>query len=160
MKRQGLWASTHGGRSGTTTVELALLLPLLFTLLFGTVEIGFFVKNAAAVRYTAREAGRRAVTGATPSEIVAAARNAAPALKPGDLRVVVQKRSWDENANAWGAWQTLGEADGVNDAVRGDQIRVQVSYTHNLLMGRMFADVLAGGNTSIPVTGTASMMRE
>ena len=43
---------------GATLVEFALIMPLLFMLLFGIVEFGRFVATAAAVNTASREAAR------------------------------------------------------------------------------------------------------
>ncbi|MBA2338207.1 MAG: pilus assembly protein [Acidimicrobiia bacterium] len=43
---------------GATLVEMALVLPLFLTLVFGIIEFGFYFAQANQVRYAAREAAR------------------------------------------------------------------------------------------------------
>jgi len=69
-------------------VELALLLPLLITLLVGVLQVGIVARNALAVSHATRVAARTGVSEPTRSAISAAARSAT-GLPPGRVRVVV-----------------------------------------------------------------------
>ena len=53
-----------GNEGGAALVEFALILPLLVTLVLGSVDIGFYLNDAGKLRSAVREAGRRAATAA------------------------------------------------------------------------------------------------
>jgi Flp pilus assembly protein TadG len=69
-------------------VELALLLPLLVTLLVAVVQFGLVARNALAVSHATRVAARVAVTEPNRVAIADAARSAT-GLPPQRVRVVV-----------------------------------------------------------------------
>ena len=66
---------------GQATVELALALPLLCTLLLGVVQVAVIARDRLAVQLAAREAARAAVVTTDHDRAVAAARSAV-ALAP------------------------------------------------------------------------------
>ena len=74
-----------GARAGTTTVELALVGPLLIFLLFGIIEFGLIIKDVVGVNQTAREGARCAAVGSPPSAITARIATAAPAMNTANL---------------------------------------------------------------------------
>lgn len=66
-----------GGREeGQATAELALLLPLLVTLLAGVLQVALVARNAVAVGHAARSAARVGVTRPDRVAIAGAARSA------------------------------------------------------------------------------------
>lgn len=74
---------------GQATVELALLLPVVLTLVLGVVQVGLVVRAQIQVVHAAREAARVvAVTGDPSLAADAAAR--AGGLDPARLRVTVE----------------------------------------------------------------------
>jgi Flp pilus assembly protein TadG len=74
------------GQRGAAAVEMALVLPLLFLLLFGIIEFGFIFNRFITVTHAAREGARvYALPGKSAAEGVAAAEAAAPDLA-GDVR--------------------------------------------------------------------------
>jgi Flp pilus assembly protein TadG len=105
------------GEQGQAAVELSLCLPVLALLLLAIVQVGVVVRDQVAVVHAAREGARAAaVTGAGPSDAVAAVRGAVR-LDPGRLSV---------------------------EAARGDVVRVTVRYraaTDVPLVGRLVGDV-------------------
>lgn len=67
---------THGrcsGERGAAAVELALVLPILFTLLIGIVEFGQYYSAKIAVTTAAREGARAVALGEDGNAAVAAA---------------------------------------------------------------------------------------
>jgi Flp pilus assembly protein TadG len=110
-------APAHHGERGQAALELALCLPILALLLLALVQVGLVVRDQVAVVHAAREGARAAaVTGAGPSDAVAAAHGAVR-LDAGRLAV---------------------------DAARGDVVRVTVRYrapTDVPLVGRLIGDV-------------------
>lgn len=57
------------GERGANLVEFALVAPLIFLLLFGTIEFGWAFAQNLDVKHTAREAGRLAAVNATAAEV-------------------------------------------------------------------------------------------
>ena len=69
------------GQRGAAAVEMALVLPLLFMLVFGIIEFGFIFNRFITVTHAAREGVRvYALPGKTTADAVAAAKSAAPDL--------------------------------------------------------------------------------
>lgn len=66
----------HRDRRGASAVEFALVLPVLLTLLFGTLEVGRLMWVRSTMQFAAEEATRYALvhTGASVAEITALAR--------------------------------------------------------------------------------------
>lgn len=149
------------GRRGVATVEMAIILPLLAAMLFGTLEIGLMAKTAHSLHHVAREASRVASTGATLSRIQSHIANTAPELNTNNLTTTLEYRSWDETAGAWGTWTTLSDDGTQNTAVSGDQIRVQVQYPHSLATKGIFSMAVATdeGNT-VSLDASIVSMRE
>jgi len=73
---------THRADRGQATVELALCLPLLCTLLLGVVQVAVVVRDQLAVQLAAREAARAAAVSATPEAAGSAAAHRAITLRP------------------------------------------------------------------------------
>jgi Flp pilus assembly protein TadG len=64
------WEGTKGSRhreGGAAAVEFALIVPLLFLILFGTLQYGFYFFSLQAGNQAAREAARRAAVGDMPT---------------------------------------------------------------------------------------------
>ncbi|HYF46183.1 MAG TPA: TadE/TadG family type IV pilus assembly protein [Acidimicrobiales bacterium] len=56
---------TRRGEGGQATVEVALLLPLVATMLLGVVQVGLVVRDQVLVTHAAREAARAAAVDPT-----------------------------------------------------------------------------------------------
>jgi len=139
-------------RRGTTTVEFALVAPLLIFLLFGIIEFGIMVKDVVGLNQAAREGARVAAVGATPATLDNRVIGSAPGI-PGDQIVTLyEHRSYNEDTGAWTAWTALGTLDGENDAGRGDQIKVSLLYPHALVTGQLFS-----GLADNPEQGTVDL---
>jgi hypothetical protein len=149
------------GRRGVATVEFAIILPLLVTLLFGTLEIGWMVKQSQSLNHVAREVARVASIGAPCNQIQSRVAEVAPGLQTEQLSCSLQYRAWDENAGAWSGWMTLGDEGSENTAANGDQIRVQLQYVHSLATGHLMAGVFdASEDNTITLNATIVSMRE
>jgi Flp pilus assembly protein TadG len=70
------------GQDGAAAVEMAVVAPLLFTLLFGIIQTGFVVNRWITVTHAAREGVRRMALGDTATAAAATARAAAVGLNP------------------------------------------------------------------------------
>lgn len=76
----------HNEERGAAAVELAIILPILLTLLFGIVEFGRAYNASIVVTHAAREAVRRVALGATDLEAKDAGEKAGISL-PGGVSV-------------------------------------------------------------------------
>lgn len=138
--------------TGATTVELALVAPLLIFLLFGIIEFGLMVKDVVGLNQAAREGARVAAVGGTPATLDARVASAAPTLDGDAIVTLYERRSFDENSGTWSAWTALGVVEGENDAGQGDQIKVTLTYPHALVTGRLFS-----GLADNPEQGTITL---
>jgi hypothetical protein len=69
MRRFGVTlARLMGDRTGATAIEAGLLLPLLFALVFGAIEIGRLAWMRNALEFAVSEAARCAVIGSAPCD--------------------------------------------------------------------------------------------
>lgn len=78
-----LWKGEHG----QAIVEMALVLPLFFLLLFGVIEMGRVGYAYITVSNAAREGGRVATIGGTDLEVTSSIKNAATSLDPASLTI-------------------------------------------------------------------------
>ena len=74
------------GEHGQALVEMALVLPLFFLLLFGVIEMGRIGYAYITVSNAAREGGRIATFGASDSDIIISIQSAASSLDPAGLK--------------------------------------------------------------------------
>jgi hypothetical protein len=84
----------RAGDTGAAAVEFALVLPLLFVLLFGIIELGFGLFQLQAAQATVREAVRGVALGVESCDDVAdlverASQNNALGIDPGELDYVL-----------------------------------------------------------------------
>lgn len=77
------------GEQGQALVEMALVLPLFFLLMFGVIEMGRIGYAYITVCNAVREGGRTASIGGTDSDITNAIDNAAPVLDPSNLTITI-----------------------------------------------------------------------
>ncbi len=152
---------TAGAREGTTTVELALVAPLLILLLFGIIEFGLMVKDVIGLNQAAREGARSASVGATPATLDNRIRGSAATME-GDLIVTLyERRTYDDDAGTWTEWTVLGTSESENDAISRDQIKVTVTYPHKLVTGKLFAGLADNPEEgTITLQAAIVMMRE
>src|SRR3954451_23971743 len=111
---------------GQAAVELALVLPLVFVVLLGAVQVVLVARDQIAVIHAAREGARAAAVAADPSTEGSAAATAAAGLHGERLSVAV--------------------ADG------GDQVTVTVRYavpTDVPLVGILVGDVTVTGTATM-----------
>lgn len=79
------WKEEHG----QALVEMALVLPLFFLLLFGVIEMGRIGHAYLVISNAAREGGRLATIGKSDPVIVDSIKNAATTLNPDDLIITI-----------------------------------------------------------------------
>ncbi len=109
-----------GGESGSVVVELALILPVFFLIVFGMLEISRVVYTNHTLAHAAREGARfamvrgsRSASPASTQDIDAAVRSQAVTLDLNDLGVAV---SYNPNNNP------------------GSVVTVQVSYAYQFIL--------------------------
>jgi len=78
----GRWHRRAKGQKGAAAVEFAVVLPLLVTLLFGIIEMGFVFNRWITVTHAAREGVRRMAVGDPEATAAAKARDSAVGLTP------------------------------------------------------------------------------
>ena len=110
------------GKSGTVTVEMALILPLLLLILVGrhSLELGTLFSSYLRFQNAIREGARIAAMGVTEKEITARVHKFGPGLNPDKLTVTV----------------TNAEGD------RGDPVTVRGTYTYDV--STMLMSVIIG----------------
>jgi len=146
-------------RRGTTTVELAMVAPLLIFLLFGIIEFGLVTRDLIHMNSAASQAARLAAVGAGVAELNQAVADNCVGLNTPDLSTNYQYRHFDMVAATWGSWQTL--TDGAAEA--GDQIRIGITYQHELLFGSWIvrdAGTQEPGRVVLPIRTGSTITRE
>jgi Flp pilus assembly protein TadG len=152
MPRRG-WAR-HGG----VLVEMALVIPVLITMMFGMLEFGFIFSDQTMLTHASREATRVASLGGTNEQIGAAVASARGPLRTSKLATpLLRYRVW--NGSTWGDWQTLTSTSAGNCAQSGDQVSVRLQYTHDLMTGPWLVPLFSG-HRSVTLTSQIVMRRE
>ncbi len=157
-RRAGSPAAT---RRGAVSVELAMILPTLVILLFGTLEVGLLVRSSLGINHVANEAARIAAVGAVPATIDAHMASSAPGMNSQEITRTYSRRSWDSATATWSGWSTLGSNGTGNDAVAGDQIRVSLQYPHQLILRGLLGPALgASEDNTVTLSATVVTLRE
>ncbi len=148
---------------GSVTVEMVLVTPILLMLLFGIIEFGLIFKDVAITKQTTREGARTAAVGATTTQIISQVQASAATISPEALIIELKYRAYSGGWPSWDAAPTLGNIGSgetaQNNAVQGNQIRVQVSYPHQLISGRLFSSLADNHDSQIMTLTTSSVMR-
>lgn len=125
-------ATRRGSDRGQSTVELALVLPVVALLLLAVLQVGLVARDVMLVAHAAREGARAAATDAAP-EAPRAAAEAAGGLDPARLEV-----------------HTSGRAGA------GSRVRVEVRYripTSVPIVGRLLGDHVVTSKATMRVEG-------
>ncbi len=148
---------------GSISVEMCLVAPVLLVLLFGIIEFGLIFKDTAILKQSAREGARTAAVGATTAEITDQVIASAVTISQENLDIELKYRVY---AAGWPAWDTaavLGDmgsgGDIQNNAPEGAQIRVQVTYPHHLISGRLFSQLADDPESQTMTLVTSATMR-
>jgi Flp pilus assembly protein TadG len=137
-------------------VELSLLLPIFLVLVFGLLELSTAFGDWLLLANASREGSRSAAVGRTTTLIRTATQQGARPLSAASVQVAMAYRT-----SPTGAWTTLGDTAGHNNAPVGSQVRITVTYLHRMMTGSMLSR-LSGGPTrsSMPLTTMAVVRRE
>jgi Flp pilus assembly protein TadG len=96
---------------GASAVEMALLAPLLFILVFGIIEFGFAFLQVQSIRAAVREGGRAAAVGASRPDVqaktVAASSGSIPSANQGNVSVSYPSGATNCNSNNIGSDVTV-----------------------------------------------------
>lgn len=76
------WQRKRSDERGAAAVEFAVVLPLLVTMLFGIIELGFIFNRWITVTHAAREGVRRMALGDPEASAAAKALSAAGGISP------------------------------------------------------------------------------
>jgi len=108
---------------GASAVEMALLAPLLFMLLFGIIEFGLAFLQVQSIKTAVREGGRAAAVGAAVADVrtktVAASSGAIPSANQGNISVSYPGGSTNCNANNIGQNVTVSFPASVLNSGQG-----------------------------------------
>lgn len=126
-------------QSGVAAVEFALLLPVLFVFLFGTIEFGLVTYNMQVLDNASREGARAAIANGVDSDAV---------------KAIVAAYCTDNLINLGGA-NSL-DANNIVPEEDGDYMKVTVSYQYDYLFGSLVN--LSSANKTL--TGVTVMRKE
>ncbi len=155
--------SQRPANRGSITVEMVLVTPILLVLLFGIIEFGLIFKDIAVMKQATREGVRTAAVGETTTEIINQVKASAATISPEDLTIELKYRVYSGGWPSWDTASTLGNVGSgetaQNDAPQGAQIRVEVSYPHQLISGRLFSGLADNPDSQTMTLTTSSIMR-
>ena len=149
----------HARRSaGATSVEFALMAPLLILTLFGTIELGSFCKDTLVLSQSAREGARTAGVGSPVATV--SSRVGAAAVTVSRARITTTCAYRTISNGVWSNWYTLTDSGDTNAAPSGAQIKVTVQYPHPLITGVLSSQLPNVSNGCISLASTAIARRE
>jgi len=144
---------------GVTVLEFALVLPLLFLLVFGIMEFGYLFFVQHTLEMATREGARLALVGGTITEggnqlnrvasVVATIRaKASIAVPPGDVEISIYPVFPDSSYSDPVGWQTT-----QNAGLSGSYMRVRTRYTHHF-MTPVLGNFFTAGNMVVQAQAT------
>jgi Flp pilus assembly protein TadG len=111
-----------GSQRGAAAVEFAIVVPLLFLLIFGIIDFGFGFHAWDASENAAREGARVAAVDPNTADILARVRNSSNFLNQSKLSVAITCST--NNGSSFGACAP------ATSWLEGDIIRVTVTYAY------------------------------
>ncbi|HOM72539.1 MAG TPA: pilus assembly protein [Armatimonadota bacterium] len=127
--------SIISNKRGAALVEMALIVSLLFVLLFGLIDFGLLLKDYLALSQVSREASRSAAVGSSMATINSRISTwcSSVGLDYSDLEPTIVFT--DPNT---GEVYPLGDSGTHNDAPMGAMISVTLEYPHQMIAGGLF----------------------
>jgi len=160
---KSMMSSRQRTDSGSITVEMVLVTPILLMLLFGIIEFGLIFKDIAVMKQATREGVRTAAVGETTTQIISQVEASAATMSPEDLTIELKYRAYSGGWPSWDTAPTLGNVGSgetaQNNAIQGNQIRVHVSYPHQLISGRLFSGLADDPDSQTMTLTSSSIMR-
>jgi Flp pilus assembly protein TadG len=97
----------RGGEAGATTLEFALVAPMLFAFLFGTYELGWALHCGSTVRFAVERAARQLIVNpnTTADQIQSAAQTRLSGLPISNLSVTTAQESASGGQIVRVSWQ-------------------------------------------------------
>jgi len=124
---------TENREKGTSTVEFALILPLLLLILFAIIEFGFVLYDKAVITNASREGARKGILMRDPRV-------------PVSTIVTTVNTYCASNLISFGTTTTpTTTVSGAPCAASDDDITVTVAYPYNFLVLPNFLSSLTGG---------------
>lgn len=121
--------SRKRSRRGTALLEFALVVPMLFLLILGIMEFGWYSKNQLTVANASREGVRLASLGKVQSEIRTRVTNSASPVKINSITLQYSQDSGATYLN----FPPDDAARGQNNAPTGSLLRVTVRAAYSPL---------------------------
>ena len=113
------------GERGSAAVEFALVMPILFMLVFGIIDFGFAINRHSVINNATRDAAREASLGGTEAEIKTVATQGLAGLVPDSVTVTCTTKA--------GGSCTGANYDAQRTASTSYYGVVTVKYTHQML---------------------------
>ncbi len=146
---------TVGRRAGATSIEVALVAPVVIVLFLGLIEIVSLIKCTKSLEGATSEAIQCAYLGGSPLAIDQRVDKSASDLPADSIIRLYQYRNYDASSQVWDAWQTLDPDGVINPAKPGGELRVRLSYEYSMISGRLFSVV-----TGAPGTDSVMLIAE
>jgi len=141
-------------RSGNAVLDMALVMPLLIAVTFGSVEYGFALYIKHSLQAAEREGARSAVvSGATAADVQTSVDSAM--LAAGFVQTKYTRPptiEYSTNGTSWSSSWT--------SAVAGNSIRVTVATTWGTAGCKVLPNVMGGIPTTKVLSGATTMRKE
>jgi hypothetical protein len=141
--------------SGQSLVEFALVVPLLFLLLFGSIEFGRVFHAHLVITSAAREGARKAIVTSNENEIRTAIKNAAASLNPNEPtnEPLVNIENKNLYPNSKEIWYNIRYPDGEN---AGKPVEIYVKSRVDIIVP-LVSNVI-GTPKPVPSKGAKAVM--
>jgi Flp pilus assembly protein TadG len=138
-----------------TSVEMAVVAPIVVLVMFAIVEFSLMCGCLTQVNNVARNAARAAAAGEGLTQIEARVADSLSGLDAGDLTITLSMRAYLGEATWSDTWVTLGDAGSLNTAELNDQVRCVAEYDYHLAIPSLFgafADDAGAGTRTLHAT--------
>lgn len=147
---------------GAAMVEMAIILVLLTTLVFGIIEFGYMLKQYQAVGSLANEAARTAALGGNSTNVAdrVTAAAATYGLTAADATAHPWYRDRPNDASDSVGWTALPSTalSPLTDASKYREVKVQIVYKYRPITG--FFSYLSGSDGTFSLSSTVVKRRE
>lgn len=137
---------------GVTSVELAIVAPILALLMFSIVEFSLMCGCLVQVNNIARSAARAAAAGEPLDQIDARIRDSLSGLAYEDLSITLTSSEYQGDATWSDSWEPLQTAGSLNSAMLNDRVQCVARYSYHLAIPGIFR-----GLADNPQSGTKTL---